>query len=80
MSEARIDRLEAGLARVEQAIIRSETRLAATLPRLATNAELADRPRRRYNTSVRAAMIAAYTAVLAAGAMGPIVLTHLPHH
>jgi hypothetical protein len=33
MSEARIDRLEAGLARVEQAVIRIETRLAATLPR-----------------------------------------------
>jgi hypothetical protein len=30
MSEARIDRLEAGLARVEQVIIRIEARPAAT--------------------------------------------------
>jgi hypothetical protein len=38
-----IDRLEARLARMEQAIFRIEGRLAATLPHLATESELACR-------------------------------------
>ena len=75
MSEARIDRLEAGLARVEQVIIRIEAGPAATLPRLATGAELADKPSWGYNWGIRATMIAAYTAALAADAMGAVVLT-----
>ncbi|HEX4237780.1 MAG TPA: hypothetical protein VHZ64_07575 [Xanthobacteraceae bacterium] len=94
MSEARIDRLEARLARVEQAIIRIEARLAATLPYLATKAdlarietglphltmkaELAYRPSRRWG--IRAAMAAAYTAAIAAGAVSALLLTYLPHH
>ena len=80
MNEGRIDRLEAGLARIEQAIFRIEGRLAATLPYLATESELADKPSRHYNWSVRAAMAAALTAALAAGVTGAMVLTHLPHH
>jgi hypothetical protein len=80
MSEACIDRLEARLARIEQAVIRIEERLAATQPHLAIKAELADKPSRHCNWSVRAAMIAAYTAALAAGATGAVVLTHSPHH
>ena len=75
-----IDRLEAGLARIEQAIFRIEGRLAATLPHLATESELADKPSRHYNWSVRAAMTAAYTVALAAGATGAMVLTYLMHH
>jgi hypothetical protein len=77
MSEARIDRLEARLAPIEATIIRIEERLATTLPHLATRAEIADKPRRHHNWSVRAATTAAYTAALAAGAM---LLMDLPHH
>ena len=80
MSDARIDRLEARLAHIEQAIIRIEERLAVTLPRPATKAELADNPSRHYNWRLRAAMTAAYTAALAAGATGAIILTYLTHH
>jgi hypothetical protein len=80
MNDARIDRLEARLARIEQAIIRIEERLAVTLPHLATKAELADKPSRHYSWSVRAAMTAAYTVALAAGATGAMVLTYLMHH
>jgi hypothetical protein len=73
MSEARIDRLEARLARVEQAIIRLEAGLPPSVLRLATKAGLADKPRRHYNWSVRAAMVAAYTAALAAGAVSAVL-------
>jgi hypothetical protein len=78
--EALIDRLEARLARIEHAVIRIEERLAATQPPLAINAELAGKPSRHYNWSVRTAMIAAYTVALAAEATGALVLTHSPHH
>jgi hypothetical protein len=84
MSDASIDRLEARLARIEEAIIRIEARLAITVPHLATKTELSDKPDRHYNWRVRAAMTAAFTAALAAGATGAIViaiiLTYLPHH
>jgi hypothetical protein len=74
MSDARIDRLEAQLARIELAIIRIEERLAVTLRHLATKAELADKPSRHYNWSVRAAMTAAYIAGLGAGSGGRDVI------
>jgi hypothetical protein len=74
MNEGRIDRLEAGLARIEQAIFRIEGRLVATLPYLATESELADKPSRHYNWSVRAAMTAAYIAGLGAGSGGRDVI------
>ena len=54
---------------------RIEARPAATLPRLATGAELADKPSWSYNWGIRATMIAAYTAALATDAMGAVVLT-----
>ena len=41
MSEARVDHVEERLARIEGAIIRIEERLEATLPHLATKADLA---------------------------------------
>jgi hypothetical protein len=40
MSEARVDHLEARLARIEETVSRIDERLAATLPHLATKAEL----------------------------------------
>jgi hypothetical protein len=52
LSDVRIDRLEARLARIEQAIIRIEERLAVTLPHPATKAELAYKPSWHYNWSV----------------------------
>lgn len=86
MSEARIDRLEKRLdgfedrlRRIEEIVIRIDERLAATLPTLATKAELADKPSRLYMWGVMAAMTAAYTAALAA--IG-VLLAFLPqfHH
>jgi hypothetical protein len=41
---------------------------------------IAHKPRLLYVWGIMAAMIAAYTAALAAGAMGAVVLTYLPHH
>jgi hypothetical protein len=93
MSEARIDRLDedirdikATLARLEPMIIRID----ATLPHLATKAELADglgslrvelanKPSRLYMWGVMAAITGAYTAALAA--IG-VLLAYLPvlHH
>lgn len=96
MSEARIDRLEARLdgfedrlRRIEDVVLRTDlavARIEATLPHLATKAELADlhtaladKPSRLYMWGVMAAMTAAYTAALAA--IG-VLLTFLPqfHH
>ncbi len=42
MSELRQDRLEARLGRIEETVARIDERLAASLPHLATKAELAD--------------------------------------
>jgi hypothetical protein len=42
MSEARTDRLEARLGHIEETAVRIEATLAATLPHLATKAELAN--------------------------------------
>jgi hypothetical protein len=88
MSEVRIDRLESRLdavkehlRRVEHRMIRIEEaviRLEATLPHPATKGALADKPNRRLG--IRAAMAAAYTAAIAAGAMSALVLTSLAHH
>jgi uncharacterized coiled-coil protein SlyX len=100
MSEARIDRLETRLdgfedrlRRIEEVVLRIDlavARIEATLPYLATKAELADglsdlrtsladKPSRLYMWGVMAAMTAAYTAALAA--IG-VLLTFLPqfHH
>jgi hypothetical protein len=52
-----------------RAVLHIEKRLAVILPHLETKSELADKPTRHYNWSVRAAITAAYTAALAAGAM-----------
>jgi hypothetical protein len=85
MSEARIDRLEdeirASLARLEPMI----TRIEATLPHLATKAELADlrtelltalgdKPGRLYMWGVVAGMTGAYTAALAAAVLALTIL------
>ena len=80
MSDARIDRLEARLAHIEQAIIRVEERLAVTLPHPATKAELADNPSRHYNWRLRGGNDRRHSAALAAGATGAIILTYLTHH
>jgi hypothetical protein len=96
MSQARIDRpevrldaFEDRLRRIEDIVIRIDERLAATLPTLATRPNLPTfEPRWSRNsptsragfTCVMAAMVAAYTAALAAGATGAVVLTHSPHH
>ena len=75
MSEARIDRLEAGLARVEQVIYSDRSSAGCDAAALATGAELADKPSWGYNWGIRATMITAYTAALAADARGAAVLT-----
>jgi hypothetical protein len=81
MSEARIDRFELRLdafedrlRHVEEILIRIDERLAATLPTLATKAEVTDKPSRLYMWGVMAAMTTAYTAAVG------VLLTYLPHH
>jgi hypothetical protein len=100
MSKARLDHLtsrldgfDERLRRIEEAVIRIDERLSATLPHLATKAdlarieavlptlairaELADKPSRPYMWGVMAALTGADTATLAA--IG-VPLTYLPHH
>lgn len=85
MSEARIDRLETRLdgfedrlRHIEEIVIRIDERLAATLPTLATKAELADKPSRLYLWGVIAAMTAAYTAGI--GVLLTYLIPQLLHH
>jgi predicted nuclease with TOPRIM domain len=78
--EQRLDRVEERLTRIEESVARIElavARIEATLPHLATKAELADKPSRLYMWGVMAAMTGAYTAALAA--IG-VLLAYLPHH
>ena len=74
--EVRLDAFEGRMRRVEETVIRIDERLPATLPQLATKAEvadlrtevltqLADKPGRLYMWGVMGAMTAAYTAALA---------------
>jgi hypothetical protein len=92
--KATLARLEARLARAEQAIIWVEAGLAATLPYLATKADLvrvetvlrplAMKPQLPYKPNqrwrLRAAMAAAFTAAIAAGVMSALLLTYLLTH
>lgn len=71
--EARISRLEADMrdvksavARLEATTIRIEAMLAATLPHLATEAELAEKPGKTYMWGILAALLTAYACGLAA--------------
>jgi hypothetical protein len=71
--EARISRLEADMrdvksavARLEATTIRIEAMLAATLPHLATKAELAEKPGKTYMWGILAALLTAYACGLAA--------------
>jgi len=70
--EPRVARLEedmrdvkATLARLEPMIGRIDATLTATLPHLATRAELAEKPGKAYLWGVLAVLIAAYAAGLA---------------
>jgi hypothetical protein len=65
--EARISRLEEDMrevkatgARLEAAAIRIETMLSATLPHLATKAELAEKPSKTYMWGILAVLLTAY--------------------
>ena len=71
--EARITRLEedmrevkAAISRLEATTIRIETMLTATLPHLATKAELAEKPSKTYMWGILAALLTAYACGLAA--------------
>lgn len=71
--EARIARLEedmrdvkATVGRLEMAIVRIETLLTATLPHLATKAELAEKPSKTYMWGILAVLLTAYACGLAA--------------
>ena len=71
--EARIARLEedirevkATTSRLEMAIVRVETMLTATLPHLATKAELAEKPSKTYMWGILAVLLTAYACGLAA--------------
>jgi hypothetical protein len=70
--EARISRLEgdmrdvkSALARLEATTIRIEAMLAATLPHLATKAELAEKPGKTYMWGILAVLLTAYACGLA---------------
>ena len=70
--EPRVARLEedmrdvkAALSRLEAMVVRIDATLTATLPHLATRAELADKPGKAYLWGVLAVLIAAYAAGLA---------------
>jgi hypothetical protein len=70
--EPRVARLEddmrevkGTLSRLEPMIVRIDATLTATLPHLATKAELADKPGKAYLWGVLAVLIAAYAAGLA---------------
>jgi hypothetical protein len=92
--EQAITRIEARLACVEQATIRVQARLEPNLPHLATKADFvraepalpqfSTKAEHTYKPSrhwlLRAAMAAAYTAAIAAGAVSALLLTYLPHH
>jgi hypothetical protein len=65
--EARISRLEenmrevkSAVARLEATTIRIEAMLAATLPHLATKAELAEKPGKTYMWGILAVLLTAY--------------------
>jgi len=71
--EARVARLEEDmrevkgiLARLEPMIIRIDAVVSATLPTLATKAELAEKPSKTYMWGILVVLIAAYAAGLAA--------------
>ncbi len=71
--EARIARLEedvrdvkATTTRLEMAVVRIETMLTATLPHLATKAELAEKPSKTYMWGILAVLLTAYACGLAA--------------
>jgi hypothetical protein len=70
--EARISRLEedmrdvkSSVARLEATAIRIEAMLAATLPHLATKAELAEKPGKTYMWGILAVLLTAYACGLA---------------
>jgi hypothetical protein len=70
--EARISRLEedmrdvkSSVARLEATTIRIEAMLAATLPHLATKAELAEKPGKTYMWGILAVLLTAYACGLA---------------
>jgi hypothetical protein len=70
--EARISRLEedmrdvkSAVGRLEATTIRIEAMLAATLPHLATKAELAEKPGKTYMWGILAVLLTAYACGLA---------------
>ena len=70
--DARVGRLEgdmrelkATLGRLEPLIVRLDEQIRATLPHLATKADLADKPGKAYLWAILAALVAAYAAGLA---------------
>jgi hypothetical protein len=70
--EARISRLEEDMREVKSAVgrleattIRIEAMLAATLPHLATKAELAEKPGKTYMWGILAVLLTAYACGLA---------------
>ena len=71
-TEDRLGRLETDVAEIKTTLARLEpmiVRIDATLPYLATKAELADKPSRGYLWGVMAAMVGAQAVALAAAAL-----------
>jgi len=60
-----VSRLEATTSRLEMSVVRIETMLAATLPHLATKADLAEKPGKTYMWGILAVLLTAYACGLA---------------
>jgi hypothetical protein len=60
-----VSRLEATTSRLEMNIIEIKTMLAATLPHLATKADLAEKPGKTYMWGILAVLLTAYACGLA---------------
>jgi hypothetical protein len=58
-------RLEATTSRLEMTVVRIETMVAATLPHLATKADLAEKPGKTYLWGILAVLLTAYACGLA---------------
>ena len=67
--EARIARLEVKFDEMKSILVRLDASLAATLPHLATKADLAEKPGKAYLWGVLSVLLAAYAAGLAAVAV-----------
>jgi hypothetical protein len=64
--EARVTRLEGDVRTIKEAVIRLEALFTASLPHLATKADLADKPTKVYMWGIFGVLLTAYACGLAA--------------